>query len=94
MDLRNAGTPVNRTSTGDIKATVAAPGPAAAGHLMGFYVNSTTALTLVFRDGGAGGTVLNGAITPAVGWHEFPAQFANGLHVTFGGAGDATFFIK
>lgn len=94
MDVREMGTPVNRTSTGDIKAAVAAPGNPAAGHLVGFYVNSTTALTLVFRDGGAGGTVLNGAITPAVGFHRFPAEFANGLHVTFGGTGDVTFFVK
>ena len=94
MDVREAGRPVNRTATGDIVAATASPAPPAAGHMIGFYVNSTTALTLIFRDGGAGGTVLNGAITPAAGFHPFPCEFANGLHVTFGGAGDATFFVN
>ena len=64
-----------------------------AGTLLGFYVNSTTAGTLVLRDGGAGGTVMGGTITPLIGFHRFPATYgAGGLHATVGGAIDATFF--
>jgi hypothetical protein len=62
--------------------------------LLGFYVNSTTAGTLVLRDGGAGGTVMGGTITPAAGtFHRFPATVgASGLHATVGGTIDVTFF--
>ena len=61
--------------------------------LLGFYVNSTTAGTLVLRDGGAGGTVMGGTITPSVGFQRFPATVGNlGLHATVGGTLDVTFF--
>lgn len=88
MDVVQAAKPVNRTTTGDITTTP--------GRLLGFYVNNTTALTLIFRDGGSGGTVISGLITPAIGWHAFPAESQTqlGFHVTFGGAGDVTFFAK
>ena len=62
--------------------------------LLGFYVNSTTAGTVVFRRGGAAGTVLCGTITPAIGFHRFPAACPGGAHVTVGGTLDATFFYK
>jgi hypothetical protein len=75
----------NITATGAVTANP--------GALLGFYVNSTTAGTLVLRDGGAGGTVMGGTITPPIGFHRFPANFgALGLHATVGGAIDATFF--
>lgn len=76
----------NITATGAVTAN--------AGALLGFYVNSSTAGTLVLRDGGAGGTVMNGTLTPAAGaFHRFPANFgAGGLHATVGGAIDVTFF--
>lgn len=77
--------PVNRTSTGDVVT--------AACTMIGFYVNSTTAGTLVFRNGGSGGTVLNGTMTPAIGFHGFPANCPGGLHVTVGGTIDVTFFV-
>ena len=65
------------------------------GALLGFYVNSTTAGTLVLRDGGAGGTVMCGTITPAVGFHRFPAGFGSGgLHATVGGTLDVTFLFS
>ena len=38
----------------------------------GFYVNSTNVGIINFRD--TGGTSL-GDITPAIGWHFFPASF-------------------
>lgn len=58
--------------------------------LTGFYVNSTTAGTLVFRDGGASGTTVSGTITPAIGWHFFPFAFASSLHVTVANTIDVT----
>lgn len=75
---------INRTATGDITTGDAL--------LLGFNVNSTTAGTVVFREGGSGGTVMNGAFAPAVGYNAFPAVVAGGLHVTIGGTLDATFF--
>jgi len=63
------------------------------GTLIGFYVNSTSSGTLVFRDGTSSGTVMSGTITPAVGFHRFPAGFGtSGLHVTVGATIDATIF--
>jgi hypothetical protein len=52
--------------------------------MLGFYVNSTTSGTLVFRDGGSAGTALTGTITPAVGWNPLPLTFVNGLYATIG----------
>lgn len=76
----------NMTATGDVVAT-------RSGSLLGFYVNSTNAGTLVLRMGGSGGTVLCGTITPAIGFHRFPASFLDGLHATIGGTAlDVTFF--
>ena len=62
------------------------------GTLIGFYVNSTTAGTIVFRDGGSAGTVITGTITPAIGWHYLPAGFglAGGLHATIANTLDVT----
>jgi len=64
--------------------------------MTGFYVNSTSSGTLVFRDGGSGGTVINGTITPAVGWHFLPAGAGKpgGLHVTVGGTIDVTIIYQ
>lgn len=75
----------NLTATGAVTTN--------AGTLLGFYVNSTSSGTLVFRDGGASGTVMNGTLTPAVGFHRFPATYgAGGLHATVGGTIDVTLF--
>jgi len=61
--------------------------------LIGFYVNNTTAGTLVLRDGGASGTVMSGTITPAIGFHRFPANVGTSLHATIAGTAlDVTFF--
>lgn len=63
------------------------------GTLLGFYVNSTTGGTLVLRDGGASGTVICGTITPAIGFHRYPAAFGvSGLHATIANTLDVTFF--
>lgn len=80
------GRAANITATGSITA--------ANGVLLGFYINNTTAGTLVLRSGGASGTVISGTITPGIGFHSFPAAFAaGGLHATIGGALDVTFFV-
>lgn len=79
------GKPVNVTATGAIKAV--------SGQLLGFYVNSTTSGTIVLRDGGSGGTVVSGTITPAIGWRDFPMTFADGLHVTIANTLNVTFFV-
>jgi len=61
--------------------------------LIGFYLNSTTVGTLVLRDGGASGTVMSGTITPAIGFHRFPANVGTSLYATIGGSAlDVTFF--
>ena len=61
--------------------------------LIGFYVNSTTVGTLVLRNGGASGEVMSGTITPAIGFHRFPANVGNSLYATVGGTLDVTFFF-
>jgi hypothetical protein len=62
--------------------------------LIGFYVNSTTVGTLVLRNGGASGEVMSGTITPAIGFHRFPANVGVSLYATIGGSAlDVTFFF-
>ena len=81
-----SGTPVNRTDTGSVSL--------APGTLLGFYVNSTTAATVVIGNGSnAAGTALSGTITPAIGWHEFPAYCTAGCYVTITNTLDATFIF-
>ena len=63
--------------------------------LTGFYVNSTGGTgTLVFRDGGASGTVVTGTITPVIGWHFLPISFATSLHVTVANTIDVTLIFN
>ena len=59
--------------------------------LVGFYVNNTSAGTIVIRDGIAGGVALSGTITPAVGFHPFPVAVTK-LHVTIANTLDVTVF--
>ncbi len=61
--------------------------------LLGFYVNSTSAGTLVLKDGGTSGTAMCGTITPAIGFHRFPANVGASLFATIGGTLDVTFFF-
>lgn len=79
------GTPTNLTATGNVVAVTDCV-------LIGFYVNSTTSGTLVLKRGGSSGTAISGTITPAVGFHPFPAACPGGLHVTVGSTIDVTFF--
>jgi hypothetical protein len=62
--------------------------------LNGFYVNSTSTGTLVLRDGGAGGTVMTGTITPAIGWHELPVSTGGILHATIANTLNVTFSFQ
>ena len=83
-----SGTPINLAATGTISKV--------SGVLFGFYVNSTTNGTVVFRvgsDGTSSGTVVSGTITPAIGFHRFPAYCPGGAHVTIANTLDATFFF-
>jgi hypothetical protein len=76
----------NMTATGDVTT-----GPC---QLLGFYVNSTTVGTVVLKDGGSGGTVMSGTITPAIGFHPFPANVGTSLHATVAGTAlNVTFFF-
>ena len=61
--------------------------------LIGFYVNSTTVGTLILKDGGSGGTAMSGTITPAIGFHRFPANVGTSLYATIAGTAlNVTFF--
>ncbi len=80
-----SGTPTNLTSSGSVSLV--------AGTLLGFYVNSTTSGTIVIRNGGASGTALSGTITPAIGFHRFPAYCTSGCYATIGATLDVTLFF-
>lgn len=82
------GEAFNKTATGDVGATSKSYA------VLGFYVNSTTGGTIVFRRGGSGGTVISGTITPAIGFHRFPADCPGGCHVTIANTLDVTIFAK
>jgi hypothetical protein len=64
----------NLTATANVKSSQ--------GAILGFYVNSTTLGTIQFYDDAATATTtaITGLITPAVGYHELPIAFANGLY--------------
>lgn len=80
-----SGTAVNITGTGDVTTADCA--------MIGFYVNSTSSGTIVFRKGGSTGTVLDGTITPAIGFHRFPANCKGGCHATIGSTLNVTIFV-
>ena len=79
-----AGSPKNLAASGAVSAN--------AGALLGFYVHSTTSGTIVIRDGGSGGTAISGTITPAVGFHRYPATCTGGCYATIANTIDVTFF--
>ena len=86
--VQQSGTPINKTSTGTVSVV--------SGTLLGFYVNSTTGGTLVLRvgaDGASTGTAISGTITPAIGYHAFPAYCPAGCHATIANTLNVTFFF-
>jgi len=84
--ITQAGNYKNITSTAAVTANPCT--------LLGFYVNSTTSGTLVLRDGGASGTAISGTITPAIGWHTYPAACGTSLHATIANTLDVTFIYN
>ena len=88
LPVARCGYPVNITGTGNV-GSATSPGC----QLHGFYVNSTTGGTLVLRKGGASGTAISGTITPAIGFHPYPADIKGALHATIANTLDVTFFI-
>ena len=80
------GAPINLTASGAVSLNP--------GTLIGFYVNSTTAGTIVLRDGGSASTAISGTITPVIGWHAFPASLSTACYATIGGTLNATFFYQ
>jgi hypothetical protein len=85
MQQQQSGTPVNLSGSGAVSLV--------AGSLLGFYVNSTSSGTLVLRNGGSAGTAISGTITPAIGWHIFPAHTPSGCYATIGATLDVTLFF-
>lgn len=86
--VAQSGVPINLTSSGTVSK--------ADGSLLGFYVNNTSAGTVVVRSGSAGtsaGTAVSGTITPAIGWHSFPAYCPGGCFITISGTIDLTAFF-
>ena len=83
--FQRTGTPTNLTSSGAISLKP--------GALLGFYVNSTSSGTIVLKDGGTSGTAISGTITPAVGFHTFPAEFTTSAYATLGATINVTFFF-
>lgn len=78
--IREGGTYTNLTASGPVSKVP--------GTVLGFYVNSTNAGTIVFTDSATstGGTAITGTITPAIGWHRLPVQCLSGCYVTIGGS--------
>ncbi len=83
-----SGTPINISATATINPVD--------GTLLGFYVNSTSSGTLVIKSGSAGtsaGTAISGTITPAIGFHRFPAYCVGGCHATIANTLNVTFLF-
>lgn len=85
--VTDVGSYSNKTATGAVSICPT--------NLLGFYVNSTSSGVINFKDGGASGTAMCGSITPAIGFHRFPATApaAAGLYFTLvSGTIDITIF--
>lgn len=79
MQTQESGAPINLAATGIVSETT--------GSLIGFYVNSTSSGVITFSTGGAlaattGGAAICGSITPAIGFHRFPACTPNRMYMT------------
>jgi len=85
----NFGTPINAAASA---ALVARPC-----QMIGFYVNSTNAGTIIIHDSPSTGVsnAITGTITPAIGWREFPVSLSTGLRVVIAGTAlDITVLVK
>lgn len=85
--IQQGGSYTNLTSSGQVSKVP--------GTLLGFYVNSTTGGTVALADGASstGGTTISGTITPAIGFHPYPAQCVNGCYATLANTINVTFFF-
>lgn len=65
-------------------------------NLIGFYVNSTSSGTIVFHDSASASTnnAISGTITPAIGFHWFPAQLGAGLRIVIANTLNVTLFYE
>ena len=85
-----SGTPILLTASGTLMTTDCT--------ILGFYVNSTSSGVITFESGAAGastGTLITGSITPAIGFHRFPASCPNGAYMTkVSGTINVTVFVK
>lgn len=85
-----SGTPINLTASGTLCVTDCT--------ILGFYVNSTSSGVVNFKTGAAGastGTAISGSITPAIGFHRFPAACPAGAYMTVvSGTINVTVFVK
>ena len=80
------GQPINLTASGAVSLMP--------GTLLGFYVNSTSSGTVVVKNGTTtAGTAASGTITPAIGFHRFPASLSTGCFIDIGSTINATFFF-
>lgn len=79
------GSPVNLTASGAVSTVP--------GTLIGFYVNSTSSGTIIIKDGGSSGTALSGTITPAIGFHRFPASIGTSCYATIANTLNVTLFF-
>ncbi len=84
MRTLEVGTSVNLSASGQI-GPVGQPV-----QIIGFYVNSTSSGTIVFKNTGSSGVALGGTITPAIGWHRYPADCPNGAYATIANTLDVT----
>ena len=86
MQIQQSGTPINLTNDGIVSST--------AGNLIGFYVNSTNAGTLIIHNATAATNAISGTITPAIGFHTFSAYCTTGCFAEIGGTAlDVTLFF-
>ena len=77
MQIQQAGTPINLSISGIVSKT--------AGNLIGFYVNSTNAGTLIIHNATTATNAVSGTITPAIGFHAFSPYLTNGCFAEIGG---------
>lgn len=81
-----AGIPIRLVATGQVFA-----GP---GLLLGFYVNNTTAGTLILYDALTATAPISGTITPVIGWNNFPSIHLVGIFATLATIDITFFYLK
>ena len=83
-NVQQAGTPINLTSSGIVSV--------AGGTLLGYHVNSTSAGTIVLRNGSlATSAAITGTITPGTGFTPTCFAMPNGCYATLANTIDVTF---